>query len=78
MDVRTGNAGGTLRTGLEKARILLWAVFCQERPGSCRTTSFFGFRKALGGMEGVGSYRTAECQNSDSFLPSSGARPAGS
>ncbi|GGX55916.1 hypothetical protein GCM10010298_19860 [Streptomyces microflavus] len=53
-------------------------AFCQERSGGCRTTSFFRFRNALGGFGGIGRYRTAECQNSDSFLPSFGARPTGS
>lgn len=36
---------------------------------SCRITSY--------GWRGT-AYRFAECQNSDSFRPSSGARPAGS
>lgn len=56
----------------------LRGAFCQECSGGCGTTPFFRFRNALGVFEGIGRYRTAECQNSDSFLPSFGARPAGS
>ncbi|CAD5923091.1 conserved protein of unknown function [Streptomyces sp. KY75] len=54
------------------------SAFTEERSGGFRTTSLCRFCKALGGMEGVGRYRFAECQNSDSFRPSFGARPAGS